>query len=111
MENKVDLSDLVIISRMEYDRIIEFKNKFYFENKKLRNECKIYEDYFYNTILEKHNYEIENIDENNFALDDYYVRHIIIDIFEYGNVDIDYIIQKIKDYKSRKESKSYETKK
>ena len=36
MENKVDLSDLVIISRMEYDRIIEFKKKFYFENEKLR---------------------------------------------------------------------------
>ena len=109
MENKVDLSDLVTISRMEYDRIIEFKNKYYFENKKLRNECKIYEDYFYNTILENHNYEINHIDK--FTLDDYYVRHVITDIFEYGNVDIDYIIQKIKEYKSRKESESDETKK
>lgn len=107
MENKVDLSDLVIISRMEYDRIIEFKNKFYFENEKLRNECKIYEDYFYNKIFETDKYEIKNIEK--FTLDDYYIRKIISDIFEYGNIDINYIIQKIKDYKSRKESESDET--
>ena len=106
MENKVDLTDLVIISRMEYDRIIEFKNKFYFENKKLRNECKIYEDYFYNRLFEEDKYEIERIED--FSLDDYYVRKIIMDIFEYGNIDIHYIIEKIKDYQSRKESESNE---
>lgn len=107
MENKIDLSELVIISRMNYDRIIEYKNKFYFVNKKLRNECKIYEDYFYNTILESHDYEINHIDD--FTLDDYYVRKIIMDIFEYGNIDINYIIEKIKEYKSRKESESDES--
>ena len=106
MENKVDLTDLVIISRMEYDRIIEFKNKFYFENEKLRNESKIYEDYFYNTIFEKFEYDINCIDK--FTLDDYYIRYIISEIFNYGNIDINYIIQKIKDYKSRKESESDE---
>lgn len=107
MENKVDLTDLVIISRMEYDRIIEFKNKFYFENEKLRNECKIYEDYFYNKIFESDEYELKNIEE--FTLDDYYTRKIIMDIFEYGNIDINYIIEKIKEYQSRKESESDES--
>ena len=106
MENKVDLTDLVIISRREYDRIIKCKNDYYFENEKLRNECKIYEDYFYNELFEKDSYEIDNLE--NFCLDDYYVRRIVTDIFEYGNVDINYIIQKIKDYKSRKESESHE---
>ena len=106
MENKIDLSDLVIISRSEYDRIIKCKNDYYFENKKLRNECKIYEDYFYNQIFDNDNYEITKIEE--FTLDDYYTRKIIMDIFEYGNIDIDYIIEKIKDYKSRKESESHE---
>lgn len=107
MESKIDLSDLVIISRREYDRIIEFKNKFYFENEKLRNECKIYEDYFYNKIFESDEYELKNIEE--FTLDDYYIRKIIMDIFEYGNIDIHYIIEKIKEYKSRNESESDET--
>lgn len=106
MENKIDLNDLVIISRMEYDRIIEFKNKFYFENKKLINECKIYEDYFYNSIFTNNEYEIDRIEE--FTLDDYYTRQIIMNIFEYGNIDIDYIIGKIKEYKSRKEIESNE---
>lgn len=106
MENKVDLTDLVIIARSEYDRIIEYKNKLYFEIEKLRNECKIYEDYFYNKIFESCKYDIENI--NEFKLNDYCLRRTIIAIFEYGNVDIAYIIEKIKDYKSRMESESNE---
>lgn len=77
------------------------------ENSKLRKESKIYEDYFYNKILENHDYEIKNIEK--FSLDEYYVRHIIRDIFEYGNIDINYIIEKIKEYKSRKESDSNES--
>ena len=104
MENKIDLSELVIIPRMEYDRIIEYKNKFYFENEKLKNECKIYEDYFYNNIFTNDKYEINNIEK--FTLDDYCTRKIIMDIFEYGNIDIDYIIEKIKEYKSGMESES-----
>lgn len=106
MENKVDLSDLVIIPRMEYDRIIEFKNKFYFENEKLKNECKIYENYFYDDIFKSNDYTLNNIKE--FTLDDYYLKSIIMEIFEYGNIDVNYIIQKIKDYKLRKESESDE---
>ena len=110
MENKVDLTDLtdlVIISRMEYDRIIEFKNKFYVENFQLKANMKVYEDYFYNTIFERDEYEFNNIEE--FTLDDYYIRIIVRDIIKYGNININYIIEKIKDYKSRKESESDES--
>lgn len=102
MENKVDLTDLVIISRSEYDRIIEYKNKFYFENIELKANMKIYQDYFYNNLFEQDSYEIDKIED--FCLDDYYIRKIVMDIFEYGNIDLHYIIQKIKEYKSRNES-------
>lgn len=107
MENKVDLTDLVIISRREYDRIIKCKNDYYFENIELKANMKVYEDYFYNSLFEQDSYEIEKIKE--FTLDDYYTRSIISNIFSYGNIDIQYIIEKIKDYKSRKESESDET--
>lgn len=106
MENKVDISDLVIISRREYDRIIKCKNDYYFENIELKANMKIYEDYFYNSLFEQDSYEIDKI--TDFCLDDYYVRKIITDIFEYGNIDIQYIIEKIKEYQSRKESESNE---
>lgn len=97
MENKVDLSDLVIIPRSEYDRIIKCKNDYYFENIELKANMKVYEDYFYNRLFEQDSYEINNI--KDFCLDDYYVRKIITDIFEYGNIDLHYIIEKIKEYK------------
>lgn len=106
MENKIDLSELVIISRTEYDRIIKCKNDFYFENIELKANIKVYEDYFYNRLFEQDSYEINNIED--FCLDDYYVRKIITDIFEYGNIDLHYIIEKIKEYKLQKESESNE---
>lgn len=106
MENKVDLTDLVIISREEYDRIIKLKNDYYFKNKELEANTKVYEDYFYNTLFEKNSYTINNIED--FCLDDYYVREIISLIFKYGYIDVLYIIEKIKDYKSRKESETNE---
>ena len=106
MKNKVDLTDLVIISRMEYDRIIEYKNKLYFENIELKANMKVYEDYFYNSLFEQDRYEINKIDD--FCLNDYYVRKIISDIFEYGNIDLHYIIEKIKEYKLQKKGESNE---
>ena len=106
MENKVNISDLVIIPRSEYDRIIKFKNDYYFENIELKANMKVYEDYFYNSLFEENSYDINKIED--FSLDDYYVRSIIACIYKYGNIDIHYIIKKIRDYKSRKESESHE---
>lgn len=98
MENKIYLSEVVIIPRMEYDRIIKYKNDYYyFENIELKANMKVYEDYFYNRLFEQDSYEINNI--KDFCLDDYYVRKIITDIYEYGNIDSHYIIEKIKEYK------------
>lgn len=109
MENKVDLTDLVIISREVYDRIIKCKNDYYYENIELKANMKVYEDYFYNNIFKGNLYYLNNIKE--YTLDDYCIRSIITSIFEYGNIDINYIIQKIKEYKSRKESESDEAEK
>lgn len=106
MENKVDLSDLVIIPRREYDRIIKCKNDYYFENIELKANMKVYEDYFYNRLFEQDSYEIDKLED--FCLDDYYVRKVITDIFEYGNIDIHYIIKKIKEYKLQKKGESNE---
>ena len=41
MENRIDLSDLVIIPRMEYDRIIKCKNDYYFEYIELKANNKL----------------------------------------------------------------------
>lgn len=99
-------NNIVIIDLNNYNELIMNNKILKEENKKLRNECKIYEDYFYNAIFEKFEYEIKCIDK--FTLDDYYIRCIISEIFNYGNIDIHYNIEKIRDYKSRKESESDE---
>lgn len=89
--------------------LLNIKNDYYFENIELKANMKVYEEYFYNNIFKSEEYYINNIEE--FTLNDFYVRSIISNIFEYGNIDINYIIQKIKDYKSLKESESDEAKK
>lgn len=105
----MDKDNIVIIDLNTYNGLIMNNKILREENEKLRNGSKIYEDYFYNDIFKGNEYYFENIKE--YTLDDYYVRSIISSIFEYGNIDINYIIQKIKDYKSRKESESDEAKK
>lgn len=60
----------------------------------------IYENYFFKSMFENEEYVFNNIKE--FTLEDYYFRQLICKIYEYGNFEIDFLIDKIKHYKESK---------
>lgn len=101
--------DTVIIDRVAYDDLIFKINN---DNKKieeLEKRCNIFEKVLLDKIYEADGYEINRIEEVN--LEDYYVRKIISDFYEYGNFEMDYMFEKIKDFiKKYKQEKEEENK-
>lgn len=56
----------------------------------------IYKKYTINSLLENEGYTIERIEE--YSIDDYYFRVLVIKFIELGITDIAYIENEIKDY-------------
>ena len=80
-----------------YNEII-MNNRFYRDEiERITRENKVYKDTFYKQVFDKDAFELSKIEDIN--LEDYYVRKIISDVFEYGNISIDEIILEIKRYK------------
>lgn len=99
MNNQV--SDIVVLDRKDYDKIIEDKNKFYLENETLKNEMEIYKNYTINSLLEDEEYMLDHIEE--YSLSDYHCLKLIEKFLELGITDIDSIIKIIKNFKENKE--------
>lgn len=100
-------NNFVNIDIDKYNELI-MNNRFYRDEiERIIRENKVYKDSFYKKIFDNNAFELNKIE--NIELDDYYVRNIISDVFEYGNISIDEIILEIKKYKqimdSEKENK------
>ena len=95
--NNLDLKDLVILNVLEYNALMERiikGNKKYYENEKL---YKIYEKYYWNNIKEKNTYDLKNIQD--YTLDDYYFRDIVVICLKDEISDLEYITKMIKQAK------------
>ena len=95
--NNLDLKDLVILDVLEYNELMERiskGNKKYYENEKL---YKIYEKYYWNEIKEHNTYDLKNIQD--YTLDDYYFRDIVVICLKYEITDLEYITKMIKQIK------------
>ena len=98
------MNNFVNIDIDRYNELV-MNNRFYHDElERINRENKIYKDTFYKNIFNSNEYAINNIEE--FTLEDYYVRSIISNIFEYGNIPIDDIILEIKKYKQIKDSEN-----
>lgn len=97
--------DTVIIDRVAYDNLIFEINNYYKKIEELEKRCNIFEKVLLDKVYEECEYDISHIEEVN--LEDYYVRQIISSFYQYGNFEIDYMFEKIKDfikkYKQEKE--------
>lgn len=95
--NNLDLKDLVILDVLEYNELMERiskGNKKYYENEKL---YKIYEKFYWNNIKEQNTYDLKNIQDYN--LDDYYFRDIVVICLKDEITDLEYITKMIKQIK------------
>ena len=95
--NNLDLKDLVILDVLEYNELMERiskGNKKYYENEKL---YKIYEKYYWNEIKEHNTYDLKNIQD--YTLDDYYFRDIVVICLKDEITDLEYITKMIKQIK------------
>ena len=95
--NNLDLKDLVILDVLEYNELMERiskGNKKYYENEKL---YKIYEKYYWNEIKEQETYDLKNIQD--YTLDDYYFRDIVVICLKDEITDLEYITKMIKQIK------------
>lgn len=95
--NNLDLKDLVILDVLEYNDLMERinkGNKKYYENEKL---YKIYEKYYWNEIKEHNTYDLKNIQD--YTLDDYYFRDIVVICLKDDITDLEYITKMIKQIK------------
>ena len=95
--NNLDLKDLVILDVLEYNALMERiskGNKKYYENEKL---YKIYEKYYWNNIKEQNTYDLKNIQD--YTLDDYYFRDIVVICLKDEITDLEYITKMIKQIK------------
>ena len=95
--NNLDLKDLVILDVLEYNELMERiikGNKKYYENEKL---YKIYEKYYWNNIKEQNTYDLKNIQD--YTLDDYYFRDIVVICLKDEITDLEYITKMIKQIK------------
>ena len=95
--NNLDLKDLVILDVLEYNELMERiskGNKKYYENEKL---YKIYEKYYWNEIKEQKTYDLKNIQD--YTLDDYYFRDIVVICLKDEITDLEYITKMIKQIK------------
>ena len=91
------MNNFVNIDIDSYNELI-MNNRFYRDEiERITRENKVYKETFYKTIFDKDNYELSKIED--IELKDYYVRKIISDVFDYGNISIDEIILEIKRYK------------
>lgn len=95
--NNLDLKDLVILDVLEYNELMERiskGNKKYYENEKL---YKIYEKYYWEEIKEQNTYDLKNIQD--YTLDDYYFRDIVVICLKDEITDLEYITKMIKQIK------------
>ena len=95
--NNLDLKDSVILDVLEYNELMERiskGNKKYYENEKL---YKIYEKYYWNTIKEQNTYDLKNIQD--YTLDDYNFRYIVVICLKDEITDLEYITKMIKQIK------------
>ena len=95
--NNLDLKDLVILDVLEYNELMERisnGNKKYYENEKL---YKIYEKYYWKNIKEQNTYDLKNIQD--YTLDDYYFRDIVVICLKDEITDLEYITKMIKQTK------------
>ena len=91
------MNNFVNIDIDSYNELI-MNNRFYRDEiERITRENKVYKETFYKIIFDNYNYELSKIED--IELNDYYVRKIISDVFEYGNISIDEIILEIKRYK------------
>lgn len=95
--NNLDLKDLVILDVLEYNELMERiskGNKKYYENEKL---YKIYEKHYWEEIKEQKTYDLKNIQD--YTLDDYYFRDIVVICLKDEITDLEYITKMIKQIK------------
>ena len=95
--NNLDLKDLVILDVLEYNELMERiskGNKKYYENEKL---YKFYEKYYWKNIKEQNTYDLKNIQD--YTLDDYYFRDIVVICLKDEITDLEYITKMIKQIK------------
>lgn len=96
MNNKIDIKDLVVIDRIEYETMIHYREKINRLNDELIKEMEIFKNYFINDMLQNETYSLSNIE--NYDLSDYYVCQLVIKFFEEGITDLKFIIDSIKNY-------------
>ena len=97
MNNNIDIKDLVVIDRIEYETMISYREKIDKLNNELIKEMELFKNYFINDILQNENYMLSHIE--NYNLQDYYVCQLVIKFFEKGITDLDFIFKAIKEYK------------
>lgn len=98
MNNNINITDIVVIDRIQYDTMLSYREKIDRLNNELIKEMEIFKNYFINDILQNENYSLSHIE--NYDLSDYYVCQLVIKFFEKGITDLEFIMNSIKNYKS-----------
>ena len=101
MNNNIDIKDLVVIDRIEYEAMLIYREKIDRLNKELIKEMEIFKNYFINDILQNETYALSHIE--NYDLEDYYVCQMVIKFFEKGITDLEFIFKAIKEYNYKEE--------
>ena len=96
--NNLDLKDLVILDVLEYNELMKRIDN---ENEKL---YKIYEKYYWNDIKEHNTYDLKNIQD--YTLDDYYFRDIVVNCLKDEITDLEYVTKMIKQIKKEYEKEN-----
>lgn len=100
MNNKLDIKDLVVIDRIEYDTMISYREKIDRLNNELLKEMEIFKNYFINDMLKNEEYLLSHIE--NYELNDYYLCQLVTKFLSEGITDLDFIINTIKNYRGDK---------
>lgn len=101
------MDNFVNIDIDKYNELI-MNNRFYRDEiERITREYNVYKETFYKQIFDNDDYELRHIEDID--LEDYYVRKIISDVFEKGNISIDEIILEIKRYKTIMDSEKEES--
>lgn len=98
--------NIVILNKDDYDLLQNRVRDTYSDLKKQEKLYDIFERRFWENLFECEDYDFRNIKEEN--IDDFHFRDLVCKAMQEGITDIEYITEKIIEYKNKSEVKEDE---